>query len=72
MKNKKLVLKSQQRFRSAMHNVFTEKVAKIVVSANNDKSIQSIDSIETYAYGTSKELVIEKERNNVIKQCKID
>ena len=55
-----------------MHNVCTEKVAKIAVSANNDKSIQSIDSIETYAYGTSKDLVIEKERNNVIKQYKID
>ena len=34
-----------------------------------------IDSIETYAYGTSKDLVSEKEEmkfNNIIKQCKID
>ena len=33
--------------------------------------MQSIDSIETYAYGTRKDLVIEKEDikcNNIIKQ----
>ena len=37
--------------------------------------MQSIDSIETYAYGTSKDLVSEKEEtkcNNIIKQCKND
>ena len=35
--------------------------------------MQSIDSIETYAYGTSKDLVIEKEKikcSNIIKQYK--
>ena len=35
--------------------------------------MQSIDSIETYAYGTSKDLVSEKEEiqfNNIIKQYK--
>ena len=37
--------------------------------------MQSIDSIETYAYGTSKDLVSEKEDikcNNIIKQQKHD
>ena len=37
--------------------------------------MQSIDSIETYTYGTSKYLVSEKEEtkcNNVIKQYKND
>ena len=37
--------------------------------------MQSIDSIETYAYGTSKDLVSEKEEikcNNIIKQYKND
>ena len=37
--------------------------------------MQSIDSIETYAYGTSKDLVGEKEEikcNNVAKQYKND
>ena len=37
--------------------------------------MQSIDSVETYAYGTSKYLVSEKEEiecNNIIKQYKND
>ena len=36
------------------------------------KEIQSIDSIETYLYGTSKDLMCKKEItkcNNIIKQC---
>ena len=36
------------------------------------KRIQSIDSIETYAYGTNKEIIHRKEEmkyNNIIKQC---
>ena len=49
MKNNKLILKSQQRFRSQKHNVFTEEVNKITLSANDHKRIQSIDSVETYA-----------------------
>ena len=36
-KNNKLILKSQQRFKSKKHNVFTEAVNKIALSANNDK-----------------------------------
>ena len=37
---------------------------------NDDKRMQSIDLIETYAYGTSKDIVSEKEeikRSNIIK-----
>ena len=44
-----LILKSQQRFWSEKHNVFTEKAKKIALSVNNDERIQSIDSIKTYA-----------------------
>ena len=43
-----------------MLNVFTEEINKIALSSNDDKRMQSIDSIETYAYGTSKNLAIEK------------
>ena len=59
------MLKTQQRFKSERHNVFTEKINKIALSSNDDKRIQSIDSIETYAYGTTKDLSIKKKRLNV-------
>ena len=64
-------MKTQQRYRNERHNVFTEEINKIVLSSNDDKRMQSIDSIETYAYGTSKNLVCEKEEikfSNIIKQ----
>ena len=44
------------------------------MSANDDKRIQSIDSIEIYAYGRSKYLICKKEEikcNNIIKQYNI-
>ena len=34
---------------------------KFALSANDDKRMQSIDSVETYAYGASKNLVCKKE-----------
>ena len=57
IKNSKLILKTQQRFRSEKHNVFTEEINKIALSSNDDKRIQSIDSIETYAHGMNKDLL---------------
>ena len=48
IKNNELILKTQQRFRSEKHNVFTEEIYKIVMSLNDDKRIKLIDSIETY------------------------
>ena len=33
----------------------------IAFSANSDKRMKSIDSIETYAYGTSRDLINKKE-----------
>ena len=44
-KNDKLILKSQQIFRSEKHIVFAEEVEKIALSTNDDKRIQLIDSI---------------------------
>ena len=42
-------MKAQKRFKSKRHNVFTEKINKIALSSTDDKRMQSIDSIETYA-----------------------
>ena len=49
MKNNKLILKTQKRFKSERNNVFTENNDKISLSSNDDKRMQSIDSIETYS-----------------------
>ena len=48
IKSNKLISKLQQRIviRSENRNVFTEEVNKITLSDNNDKRIQSMDSIE--------------------------
>ena len=73
IKNNKLILKTQQRFENEKHNVFTEEVNKNALSSNDDERMQSIDSIETYEYGSTKDLVCEEEKtkcNNIIKQYK--
>ena len=73
IKINKLILKTQQRFKSERHNVFTEEINKITLSLNDDKRIQSIDSVKAHAYGTRKDLICKKEKtkfNNIIKQCK--
>ena len=45
------------------NNAFTVEINKIALCSNNDKIIQSVDLIETYAYGRSKDLVSEKRRD---------
>ena len=48
-----VILKSQQRFKSNHHKVYTEEVNKIALSSNDDKRLQTFDGIETYPYGTN-------------------
>ena len=50
--NDKIILRSQQRFRSDHLNVYTEEVNKIALSSNDDKRIQTFDKITTFPYGT--------------------
>ena len=52
IRNNKSTLKIHQRFKSERQNVFTEEINNIALSSNDDKRMQSIDFIETYAYGT--------------------
>ena len=57
------------------HNAFTEEINKIALSSNDDKRIQSTDSIETYAYWMRKVLVSKKEEikcNNIKRWYKND
>ena len=48
MINNKTILKLQLSFRKEKHDVFTEEIDKITLSSNDDKRMQSTDSIETY------------------------
>ena len=51
--NNKIILKSQQRFKSDHHNVYVEEINKISLSSNDDKRLQTFDKITTYPYRTN-------------------
>ena len=51
--NIKIILKSQQVFRSDLHNVYTVKIIKIALSSNDDKRLQIFYRITTYPYGAN-------------------
>ena len=51
--NNEIMLKSQQRFKSDHHKLYTEEVNKIAVSSNDDKRLQIFNEITTYPYGTN-------------------
>ena len=51
--NNEIVLKSQQRFKSERHDVYTEEINKVALSSNDDKRLQTFDRITSYPYGTS-------------------
>ena len=46
----KLILQTQQRLKCESHNVFSEEFNKIALISNDDKRMESIGSIETYAH----------------------
>ena len=51
IKNAEVILKSQQRFISNKHDVYTEDVNKIALSNDDDKRIVSSNKITSYSYG---------------------
>ena len=59
--NDKIILKSQQRFKSDHHNIYTEEVNKVALSSNDDKRLQTYDKITTYPHGTNAFKVCESE-----------
>ena len=59
--NNKTILKSQLRFKSDHHNVYTEEVNKIALNSNDDKRSQTFDRVTTYPYG-----------RNAFKICEIE
>ena len=59
--NNKTILKSQQRFKSDHHDVYTEEVNKIELNSNDDKRLQTFDRVTIYPYGTNAFKVCESE-----------
>ena len=55
--NDKVILKSQERFMSKKHDVYTENINKIALSNGNDKRIVSLDKITNYPYGYKGKIV---------------
>ena len=55
--NDEVILKSQQRFISKRHDVYTENINKIALSNNDDKRIVSSNKISSYPYRYKGEIV---------------
>ena len=51
--NDEVIVRSQQRFRSDHHRIYTEEVNKIALSSNDNKRIQTFDKVTTFPYGTN-------------------
>ena len=61
LKEKKKILRSQQRFKSDAHNVYTEEINEIALSFNDDKRLIAYDGITTYPYGISAGILCKQE-----------
>ena len=53
MYENKVILKSQQRFKSKAHCVYTKEINKIALSSNDDERLQTFDRTGTYPYRTN-------------------
>ena len=72
--NDKAILKSQQRYKSDCLNVYPEQINKIALSSNDDKRLQTVDTITTYPHGTNAFKVCESKfrRNSKIEMINFD
>ena len=59
--NDKILLISQQSFKSDYHEVYIEEINKIPLSSNDDRRLQTSDRIKTYPYGKNAFKVCESE-----------
>ena len=59
--NDEVIIRSQQRFRSDHHRVYTEEVNKIALSSKDDKRLQTFDKVTTFPYETNAFKVCESE-----------
>ena len=64
--NNKTILKSQLRFKSDHHDVYTEEVNKIALNSNDNERLQTLDRVTAYPYGTNVFKVCESEMQSKI------
>ena len=57
--NNNIIHKSQQRFKSELHNIHTEEVNKIALSSNDDKRVWTSNKVTSYSYGYKRKNVEE-------------
>ena len=55
--NDEVILKSQQRFITKKHDVYTENINKVALNNDDDKRIVSLDKITSYPYGYKDKIV---------------
>ena len=67
--NDEVIEKSQQRFTSDHHSIYTEEVNKIALSSNDDKRLQTFDKVTTFPYGTIAFKLCESEMLSKNKWC---
>ena len=56
--NGMVILRSQQRFKSDHHKLYTEEVSKVALRSNDDKRLQTFDRITSFPH-----------RRNAFKMC---
>ena len=59
------ILRSQQRFKSDHHKVYTEEGKQVVLNSDDGKRLQTFDRVTTYPYGTPVVKVCENEMMTV-------
>ena len=70
LKEKKKILRKQQRFNRDAHGVYTEEINKIALLFDDDKRLISYDGITTYLYRISAGLLCKQELlSKVSRKC---
>ena len=64
--NDKIILKSQQTFKSQLHNVYTIEINKIALSSNDNKRLQKFDRVTKYQHRTN---VLKVRESELLKVC---
>ena len=70
LKEKKKILRSQQRFKSGAYNVHTEEINKVALSFEDNKRLIAFDGITTYPCGIGTGILCKQELlSKVSRKC---